>query len=41
MQSMPAAGPSLYRWRFGAAEFDEARLELRVAGLAVDVEQKP
>lgn len=41
MQGVPATGPSLFRWRFGAAEFDEARLELRVAGLAVDVEQKP
>lgn len=40
-QGVSSAVPSLYRWRFGAAEFDEARLELRVAGLAVDVEQKP
>ncbi len=31
----------LYRWRFDHAEFDEARLELHVGGLAVDVEQKP
>ena len=31
----------LYRWRFGDMQFDEARLELRVSGLAVDVEQKP
>jgi non-specific serine/threonine protein kinase len=30
-----------YRWRFGAVEFDEARRELRVAGLAVDIEHKP
>lgn len=31
----------LYRWRFGGVEFDEARHELRVAGLAVDIEHKP
>ena len=30
-----------YRWRFGTVEFDEARRELRVAGLAVDIEHKP
>lgn len=32
---------NLYRWRFGAVEFDEARSELRVAGLPVEIEQKP
>ena len=31
----------LYRWRFGDAEFDEARHELRVGGLPVEVEHKP
>lgn len=31
----------LYRWRFDAIEFDEARHELRVSGLAVEVEHKP
>lgn len=31
----------LYRWRFGAVEFDEARRELRIAGLPVDIEHKP
>src|SRR5690606_10327340 len=31
----------LYRWRFGAVEFDEARHELRVAGLPVDIEHRP
>ncbi|MEC9358917.1 MAG: tetratricopeptide repeat protein [Pseudomonadota bacterium] len=36
-----SSGPNLYRWRFGTTEFDEARLELRVGGLSVDVEQKP
>jgi DNA-binding winged helix-turn-helix (wHTH) protein/serine/threonine protein kinase len=30
-----------YRWRFGAVEFDEARRELRVAGLVVEIEHKP
>ena len=44
---IPAMSPSrqsnghLYRWRFGAVEFDEARHELRVAGLAVEIEHKP
>jgi DNA-binding winged helix-turn-helix (wHTH) protein len=33
--------PSLYRYSFGGAEFDEARSELRVAGLAVELEQRP
>lgn len=31
----------LFRYRFGNADFDEARFELRVAGLIVDVERKP
>lgn len=30
-----------YRYRFGSAEFDEARAELRVQGLPVEVQQKP
>ncbi|MBL8299890.1 MAG: winged helix-turn-helix domain-containing protein [Rhodanobacteraceae bacterium] len=29
-----------YSYRFGSAEFDEARFELRVAGLPVDVERR-
>jgi len=34
-------GPStVYRYRFGTAEFDEAGFELRVAGLRVDVEHR-
>lgn len=37
----PHPGSALYRWRFGEVEFDEARRELRVAGLPVDIEQKP
>jgi non-specific serine/threonine protein kinase len=32
---------TLFRYRFGNAEFDETRFELRVAGLAVHVERKP
>lgn len=36
----PAEG-ALYRWRFGAVEYDEARHELRVAGLDVGLEHKP
>lgn len=40
MSSLPNRG-SLYRWRFGNVEFDEARRELRVSGLAVDMEHKP
>lgn len=35
------AGAPLYRYRFGAAEFDESRLELSVGGLTVEVQQKP
>jgi eukaryotic-like serine/threonine-protein kinase len=31
----------LYRWRFGPAEFDEARYELRIGGLPVELESKP
>jgi non-specific serine/threonine protein kinase len=31
----------LFCYRFGTAEFDEARLELRVGGLAVELEHKP
>lgn len=37
----PPAGAALYRFRFGAAEFNEARFELSVAGLITDIEQKP
>jgi DNA-binding winged helix-turn-helix (wHTH) protein/serine/threonine protein kinase len=32
---------SLYCFRFGDVEFDESRLELRVGGLSVELEQKP
>lgn len=37
----PPPGHALYRWRFGEVEFDEARRELRVSGLTVDMEHKP
>ncbi|MBS0445763.1 MAG: winged helix-turn-helix domain-containing protein [Proteobacteria bacterium] len=33
--------PALYRYRYANAEFDELRFELRVDGVAVDVQQKP
>jgi non-specific serine/threonine protein kinase len=33
--------PSLYRYRFGTAEFDEARFELTVGDLAVEIQRKP
>ncbi|MGB3393709.1 MAG: winged helix-turn-helix domain-containing protein [Stenotrophomonas sp.] len=32
---------TLYRWRFGPVEFDEAQRELRIAGLAVEMENRP
>lgn len=32
---------ALFRYRFGTAEFDEARFELRVGGLLVEVQRKP
>lgn len=32
---------TLYRYRFGAAEFDEANFELKVGGLAVELERRP
>ncbi len=30
-----------YRYRFGTAEFDETKFELRVGGLPVDIERRP
>ncbi|HSI57710.1 MAG TPA: winged helix-turn-helix domain-containing protein, partial [Ideonella sp.] len=33
--------PLSYRYRFGSAEFDEVRAELRLQGLPVEVQQKP
>jgi non-specific serine/threonine protein kinase len=38
---LPRADEAIYRWRFGPVEFDEGRRELRIAGLTVDIEQKP
>lgn len=40
-QQGPAEDSPLYRYRFGNAEFDEARRELRVDGAVVDLEQRP
>lgn len=37
---MPAMDSGSFRYRFGSAEFDEARFELRVAGLPVEVERR-
>lgn len=34
-------GGPLYRYRLGTAEYDEARFELRVDGLTVELERKP
>jgi eukaryotic-like serine/threonine-protein kinase len=33
--------PALYRYRFGTAEFDERRLELRVAGRLIAIQRRP
>jgi eukaryotic-like serine/threonine-protein kinase len=33
--------PTLYRYRFGTAEFDEGRFELRVAGRVTDIQRRP
>lgn len=42
MSATPDEGrSSLYRYRFGTAEFDEARFELRVGGEPVEVQRKP
>jgi DNA-binding winged helix-turn-helix (wHTH) protein/tetratricopeptide (TPR) repeat protein len=41
MDSKKVPEATLYRYRFGSAEFNESRFELRVAGLVVDIEQKP
>jgi non-specific serine/threonine protein kinase len=39
--SINAEDHSVYRYRFGSAEFDEARFELQVAGITVEVQPKP
>jgi DNA-binding winged helix-turn-helix (wHTH) protein len=41
LASGTTANRDLYRYRFGSVEFDEARFELRVGGLVVDLERKP
>lgn len=33
--------PPLHRYRFGTAEFDDARFELRIGGLLVDLQRQP
>jgi eukaryotic-like serine/threonine-protein kinase len=33
--------PALYRYRFGTAEFDEGRFELRVAGQLIEIQRRP
>ena len=40
MQEADRSEPRCYLYRFGSAEFDEAKVELRVAGLRVDVENR-
>ena len=37
----PSTEPPVYRYRFGAAEFDEVRFELMLDGQPVDLEHKP
>ncbi|GAB4524306.1 MAG: hypothetical protein Kow00133_12520 [Amphiplicatus sp.] len=41
MNDGTANGGATYRYRFGSAEFDEARFELRVGGLPVELERRP
>ena len=40
-QSAHAQDRPLYRYRFGNAEYDQARHELRLGGLLVELEQRP
>jgi eukaryotic-like serine/threonine-protein kinase len=37
----PSRDHGRYRYKFGAVDFDEAKFELRVAGLAVELQRKP
>ena len=41
MLAVQIEGGTLFRYRFGNAEFDEARFELQVGGLCVEVQPKP
>lgn len=38
---LPPAYSAQYRYRFGSAEFDEVRFELRVDGEAVEIQRRP
>jgi non-specific serine/threonine protein kinase len=39
--STVSANETLYRYRFGTAEFDEAAFELKVGGIPIEVQRKP
>ena len=41
MLAVQIEGGTLFRYRFGDAEFDEARFELQVGGASVEVQPKP
>lgn len=41
MLAVQVEGGTLFRYRFGDVEFDEARFELRVGGLPVEIQPKP
>ncbi len=41
MLAVQVEGGTLFRYRFGDAEFDEARFELQVGGLSVEIQPKP
>ncbi|MCW5577235.1 MAG: winged helix-turn-helix domain-containing protein, partial [Dokdonella sp.] len=41
MDGVREVGGTLFRWAFGAVEFNEAAWELRVGGMAVDIERRP
>ena len=41
MLAVQIEGGTLFRYRFGDVEFDEARFELQVGGLSVEIQPKP
>ncbi len=41
MDGVRDVGGAAFRWTFGAVEFNEAAWELRVDGIAVDIERRP
>jgi len=41
MDGAREAGGTVFRWTFGAIEFNEAAWELRVGGVAADIERRP